>query len=122
MKKTNLLTCFVLFTLLHFLLLVSVAAAGLNCYARDSYSKNFIISVQEMLKANGIDPGPVDGLWGTKTERGIAAFQQLKGLQPTYDLNGPTLRALFGEGFDPKRYGLVPSPGMPAEIFEQHCR
>jgi len=64
----------------------------------------------------------VDGLWGQKTERGVAAFQRSKELNATYDLDGPTLRAFFGEGFEPRSYGLVPNPLMPAGIFEQHCR
>ena len=96
--------------------------AGIRCYARDSYSRNFIIAIQETLKQKGIDPGPVDGLWGPKTERGIATFQRMMGLNYGLGLNGPTLRALFGDGFDPKRYGLEPNPGMPPGIFEQHCR
>jgi peptidoglycan hydrolase-like protein with peptidoglycan-binding domain len=98
------------------------AVAGIRCYARDSFSKNFIIAVQEMLNASGINAGPVDGLWGPNTERGVGAFQRSRGLEVTYDLNGPTLRALFGEGFDPKKYGLVPNPSMPAGIFERHCQ
>jgi Putative peptidoglycan binding domain len=101
---------------------VPEAIAGIQCYARDSYSVNFIIAVQETLRSNGIDSGPVDGLWGSKTEHGVAAFQRSEGLSVIYDLNGPTLRALFGENFDPERYGLVPNPEMPSGIFEEHCR
>lgn len=97
-------------------------AAGIRCYARDSYSQNFIVAIQETLQANGIDPGPVDGLWGAKTEKAIAAFQRAEGLDSGLGLNGPTLKALFGEGFDPESYGLLPNPHMPAGIFDQHCK
>ena len=122
MIKVKPFICVILFALFLVQFPIPEAVAGIRCYARDSYSKNFIIAVQETLKANGIDPGPVDGLWGSKTERGIAAFQRSKELDLTHDLDGPTLRALFGEGFDPKSYGLVPNDLMPAGIFEQHCR
>ena len=122
MNNTRQIICFMLFAIFLVQFHVSEAKAGIRCYALDSYSKSFIIAVQETLESKGIDPGPVDGVWGSKTERGVAAFQQSVGLNVTYDLNGPTLRKLFGEGFDPKIYGLAPNPAMPAGIFEQRCR
>jgi peptidoglycan hydrolase-like protein with peptidoglycan-binding domain len=36
--------------------------------------------LQEALKALGHDPGPVDGVFGAKTERAIRAFQQARGI------------------------------------------
>jgi peptidoglycan hydrolase-like protein with peptidoglycan-binding domain len=96
--------------------------AGIRCYARDSYSTNFIVAVQETLKANGFDPGPIDGRWGAMTERAVAAFQRSKGWAHGLGLNGQTLKALFGENFDPESYGLLPNPHMPPGIYDQHCR
>ena len=104
------------------LFIVPETTAGIRCYARDSYSTNFIMAVQETLKANGIDPGPIDGRWGSRTERAVAAFQRSMGLDHGLGLNGPTLKALFGEDFDPESYGLLPNPHMPPGIFDQHCR
>lgn len=98
------------------------AFAGISCYARDMYSENFIIAVQESLLAAGMNPGPIDGLWGSKTANAVADFQRSKGLYRTFDLNGATGRALFGENFDPESYGLVPNPEMPADIFKENCR
>jgi hypothetical protein len=100
----------------------SIVLAGIQCYARDAYSKNFIIAIQETLRDHHLDPGPIDGRWGSTTGRALAAFQGRSGLPATHDLNGPTLRALFGENFDTEKYGLVPNPKMPADIFDEHCR
>ena len=34
-----------------------------------------VFQAQNVLKANGYDPGPVDGLWGASTESAIKHFQ-----------------------------------------------
>jgi peptidoglycan hydrolase-like protein with peptidoglycan-binding domain len=36
--------------------------------------------LQEALKTLGYDPGPIDGNFGTTTERAVKAFQQAKGI------------------------------------------
>jgi peptidoglycan hydrolase-like protein with peptidoglycan-binding domain len=36
--------------------------------------------LQEALKALGHDPGPVDGVFGARTEDAVRAFQQAKGI------------------------------------------
>ena len=36
--------------------------------------------LQEALKALGYDPGPVDGVFGAKTESAVVKFQQAKGI------------------------------------------
>ena len=37
--------------------------------------------LQEALKALGLAPGPIDGVFGKKTEDAVRAFQKLKGLE-----------------------------------------
>ena len=37
--------------------------------------------IQKMLAAHGFDPGSKDGIFGTKTERAVMAFQRAKGLE-----------------------------------------
>lgn len=37
--------------------------------------------LQEALKALGLQPGPIDGVFGKKTEDAVKAFQKLKGLE-----------------------------------------
>jgi hypothetical protein len=100
----------------------STVLAGIQCYARDAYSKNFIIAIQETLREHHLEPGIIDGKWGSTTETALAAFQRQSGLPATRDLNGPTLRALFGVNFDTEKYGLVSNSKMPADIFDEHCR
>jgi peptidoglycan hydrolase-like protein with peptidoglycan-binding domain len=51
-------------------------------------------NVQKELKSEGIDPGPVDGIWGPKTSQGVRQFQKAQGLEETGQLNGRTLSAL----------------------------
>lgn len=51
-------------------------------------------NVQKELKSEGIDPGPIDGIWGPKTSQGVRQFQKAQGLEETGQLNGRTLSAL----------------------------
>lgn len=98
---------------------VSSAHAGLRCY---DLSKNLILAVQEVLLDQGFEPGPVDGILGPKTTQAVAAYQQSKGLDVTYDLNGSTLRLIFGPAFRPEAYSLEPNPDLPPDLFEEECR
>ncbi len=45
---------------------------------------------QSELKREGLYDGAIDGIAGPKTKRGIIAFQQREGLQPTARLDGAT--------------------------------
>jgi peptidoglycan hydrolase-like protein with peptidoglycan-binding domain len=38
--------------------------------------------LQEALRSLGYDPGPADGVFGTKTETAVRAFQGARGIQP----------------------------------------
>ncbi len=50
--------------------------------------------VQERLQALGYRPGPVDGLWGQRTARALAAFQRAAGLGPSGVIDPSTIMAL----------------------------
>ncbi|GLK47104.1 hypothetical protein GCM10017620_00770 [Brevundimonas intermedia] len=51
--------------------------------------------IQQALKSRGFDPGPIDGVWGTRTAAAVRAFQASKGL--TVDgLVGPRTAAALG--------------------------
>ncbi len=39
-----------------------------------------VTTLQELLLAHGFDPGPVDGVFGPKTDAAVRAFQAAKGL------------------------------------------
>jgi lysozyme family protein len=51
-------------------------------------------ALQGSLQKNGVDPGPVDGILGTRTGKALREFQQEKGLAATGRLNRQTLEAL----------------------------
>ena len=46
-------------------------------------SQSEIMTVQTRLKEIGFNPGPLDGLYGPRTESAIKAFQSAQGLPPT---------------------------------------
>jgi peptidoglycan hydrolase-like protein with peptidoglycan-binding domain len=50
--------------------------------------------VQETLKANGQDPGAVDGIMGEKTRAALKAFQDANGLRATGRVNKQTAEKL----------------------------
>ena len=50
--------------------------------------------VQQALKDKGHDPGPVDGVMGTRTKDAIKSFQTASNLQPTGNLNAETAEKL----------------------------
>lgn len=59
------------------------------CIAGDS-----IRSVQEMLKRNGLDVGPIDGILGPRTAAALREFQQQRGLPRTGEPDEATLNEL----------------------------
>ena len=59
--------------------------------------------VQEMLRQNGHDPGPVDGVMGAQTIAAVKAFQTQHGLAPTGQLDAATVAKLGIGGIAPDR-------------------
>ena len=49
---------------------------------------------QAMLRARGVDPGPIDGQWGPRTAQAVQQFQRDQGLEATGVLDDATLAAL----------------------------
>jgi Putative peptidoglycan binding domain len=58
------------------------------------YDVTTIRSVQQALNDRGYNVGPIDGQWGPATQDALRRFQQVSGLQPTGELERPTLVAL----------------------------
>jgi peptidoglycan hydrolase-like protein with peptidoglycan-binding domain len=50
--------------------------------------------VQQKLKTEGFDPGPVDGVLGPQTESALRDWQQSKGISASGRVDRPTLAAL----------------------------
>jgi peptidoglycan hydrolase-like protein with peptidoglycan-binding domain len=57
-------------------------------------TKDQIQQVQERLKAEGVDPGPVDGVMNPQTEAALRQFQQKKGIPTSGAADEATLREL----------------------------
>ncbi|HEX2229072.1 MAG TPA: peptidoglycan-binding domain-containing protein [Candidatus Binatia bacterium] len=59
-----------------------------------------IRQVQQSLKKEGHDPGPIDGVMGEKTQHALREFQKSKNLKPTGRLDDETAKALGVSGKD----------------------
>jgi N-acetylmuramoyl-L-alanine amidase len=53
-----------------------------------------IRGVQQRLRNLGYDCGPIDGIWGPRTENGLLAFQRFRGIELTGKLDQETQREL----------------------------
>lgn len=59
-------------------------------------------ALQRALAAKGIDPGPVDGVFGPKTEDAVRRFQQSNALQAD-GIAGPHTMAVLEDDSGPAR-------------------
>jgi len=62
--------------------------------ARQQAQFNLIKAVQMSLTQAGYNPGPVDGLDGSKTDKALRSFQSDKGLKADGVLGPKTMKAL----------------------------
>ncbi|WP_053956499.1 M14 family metallopeptidase [Inediibacterium massiliense] len=53
-----------------------------------------VMEIQALLKKIGYDPGPIDGIFGTKTEEAVKNFQRDNGLTPDGIIGPQTYKAL----------------------------
>ncbi|PID58201.1 hypothetical protein CSB45_03785 [candidate division KSB3 bacterium] len=89
--------------------LVMLLSLFVICCSVESDASALILSAQKQLRANGFNPGPLDGMWGAKTEAAIKKFQQAHGLQITGTLDDNTKFALH----------LTKTPKVTLEQFLQ---
>jgi N-acetylmuramoyl-L-alanine amidase len=61
--------------------------------------------IQQQLRAQGVDPGPLDGIYGPKTAAAVYSFQMRNGLVADGEA-GPTTRAALIDGTKP----ITPTP------------
>jgi hypothetical protein len=59
-----------------------------------SYTRRDYTQIQVLLEDAGFDPGPIDGHWGPRTQRALAAFQRDHGLRASGQPDAATLDAL----------------------------
>jgi hypothetical protein len=57
----------------------------------NGWAKDAMRDVQERLTRLGFKPGPVDGVWGSRTREALVAFQRSAGLNGSGRLDGRTL-------------------------------
>ena len=63
---------------------------------KENSNENILIKdAQEILRKNGINPGPIDGKLGPKTRAAIEKFQKVKGLVSTGKLDKETITSLL---------------------------
>lgn len=55
---------------------------------------NDIAKIQRALRAEGFNPGPIDGIFGWRTERALTAYQDEHDLQGDGNVTARTLKAL----------------------------
>jgi peptidoglycan hydrolase-like protein with peptidoglycan-binding domain len=70
------------------------AAADLNMDAVPTLGAEGVRKVQQALQKRGIDPGPIDGIFGPLTKAAVRTFQGRYGMKPTGDVDNQTLFAL----------------------------
>lgn len=77
--------------------------------------------VQSMLQMLGFDPGPIDGVIGSKTKKAAKDFQTAHGLPATGNLNPSTRQALFAAYMDAICTGTDGQPFQlePADFLGQ---
>lgn len=71
------------------------AARGSNrLYASNGWARDTMRTVQERLARLGYRPGPIDGLWGSRTRDALLAFQRSAGIDGSGTLDARTLLEL----------------------------
>ncbi len=113
------------------LLLALILTLPINSYAfpdscYEEYPYSMVLVLQAELIQQGFNPGPIDGMWGSKTRKAVNSFQRAEGIRYAAETNGmpngETLRKLFGPKFKPDSYGLILKDQLPQDIYEKYCK
>ncbi len=84
---------------------------------RDGSTGPKVKEVQELLKARGFPPGPIDGIFGPATEAAVIAFQKFKDLTPDGIVGPKTLEALQDT---PDEEEEEEKPAPPVKLLETY--
>ena len=77
-------------------------------------SRERFAEIQKALAAAGYDPGPTDGVWGSKSVVALQAYQRDQGLEPTGKIDALSLIRLgLGPKYDTQPQARVADPGPP---------
>ena len=81
----------------------------------NSFADSMTRMVQEALTEKGFDPGPIDGIWGSKTKSAVMQFQESAGLTANGQIDGPTKSGLLsGASAAKSSASAVAMPTTPA--------
>lgn len=90
------------------------APSSLNGLLKSGSRGAQVLDAQKELKAAGFNPGPLDGIFGPKTQAAVKSFQKAHGLAQDGIIGPKTWGALKGDRFDPGKpstSGGKPSTG-----------
>ena len=87
-KRTNSIAC-------KALTIITLAVFLLMAWTSNAMAEDLVKQVQQSLVEKGLNPGPVDGFWGSKTEKALMAFQKNAGLEANGKLDKQTKALLF---------------------------
>ncbi|MGH9783476.1 MAG: peptidoglycan-binding domain-containing protein [Terriglobia bacterium] len=77
-------------------------------------SRERYAEIQKALAGLGYDPGPTDGVWGSKSVAALQAYQRDQGLEPTGKIDSLSLIRLgLGPKHDTQPQARVTDPGPP---------
>ncbi len=66
----------------------------LDMNALPTLNDEIVRQVQQALVKKGIDPGPIDGIFGPRTREAVRKFQDRYGIKPSGEIDNQTLFAL----------------------------
>lgn len=72
-------------------------------------------TLQQQLKDAGFDPGPIDGIFGPKTEAALRAYQESSGIEVTGIADDATIAALTGAIETPAEESETSTASTPGE-------
>ncbi len=80
-----------------------------------SFADGLVKRAQEIMVEKGIDPGPIDGIWGPLTQGGVIAFQKKEGLTVSGRLDDATKKRMFSPPEAPSTAEKVAKESAPPE-------
>jgi peptidoglycan hydrolase-like protein with peptidoglycan-binding domain len=80
-------------------------------------NQNLIRELQQRLTALGFQPGPIDGLWGNRTQGAYTAFATRNQFKPT-EISPRAAQVLLGI---PARPTPTPTPVIQPKLYQLDC-
>lgn len=97
--------------ILVFICIFCLAVTSTIVYSQ-GYDYVTVREAQRKLLKSGYDPGPIDGIWGKKTQNAIKKFQYDNELPATGRLDSPTLKKMGLE----ERKGRIPVNSIQKQV------